>query len=51
MTGPPDGSEYLRYNLKGYGAYAGLQLRMEQWAGTYAPYFTVAGEVFNPGKK
>jgi hypothetical protein len=47
----PDGSEYLRYNLKGYGAYAGLQLRMEQWAGAGAPYFTVSGEVLNPGEK
>jgi hypothetical protein len=46
-----DGSEHLRYNLKGYGAYAGLQLRMEERAGTFDPYFTVSGEVLNPGKK
>jgi len=46
-----DGSEYLRVNLKGYGAYAGLQLRMEQWADAGAPYFTVSGEVLHPGNK
>ncbi len=50
----PDGSERLRCNLKGYGAYAGLQLRFEEWSDPIDPNnrpFTVAGEMLDPGKK
>lgn len=45
-----DGSEYLKYNLKGRGPNAGLQLRYESWSGPTDWFSTVAGEVQDPGK-
>jgi len=43
------GNETMRYVLRGYGEYAGLQLRMEEYAGTYDWWFTVTGELLDPG--
>jgi hypothetical protein len=45
-----DGSEHLKYNLKGRGVYEGLQIRYESWAEPLAWYSVVAGEVLDPGK-
>ena len=47
----PNGNEYLRFNLKGYGNYAGLHLRMEEWSDpdNFDDPFFVAGEILDPG--
>jgi hypothetical protein len=48
-----NGNEHMQANLKGYGAYAGLQLPYEAWSNPtdFLLPFTVAGEVLNPGGK
>lgn len=43
------GNETSRNNARGYGAYAGLQLRFEWWAPADAQHFTVTGELMDPG--
>lgn len=43
------GNETSRNVLRGYGAYEGLQLRFEWWAPVDAEYFTVTGELKDPG--
>lgn len=45
-----DGSEHIKYNLKGRGPYEGLQIRYESWQGPLDWYPVIAGDVLDPGK-
>lgn len=49
----PDGNEYSRCNLKGYGAWAGLKLRWEAWSGSpdATQPFRIVGEILDPAGK
>jgi hypothetical protein len=45
-----DGSEHIKYNLKGRGPYEGLQLRYESWQGPNDWFRVVEGDLLDPGK-